>query len=222
MIAVRVDDFPQTKGESQHSLSAFREFNRELVSAIGLGNRYLLGVIPGRCSVDDVMFLRNETDCVIGMHGIDHDEGLLDVHRNEFPSYLSKLDVRKRLIEARTALELGVGRPVTIYMPPRNLIDMRTASVLNGQFRYYTGGPETDRSVIDRFPTCIMSMPPFEYGRSDELLHYRAHEKLVEKSDAGHIVVLALHWTWETNIGLEHMKRFLSQIPSHHFMDFGI
>lgn len=216
MIRIRVDDFPQTKGEPQHTLSAFREFNRELVALTGV--RYLLGVIPGRCTVEDILFLRQETDCAIGLHGINHDEAQLDIHGNEFPRYLSRLDIRQRLYDAKTALEAGVGRPVRTYMPPRNLIDQRTAAVLNGMFDNYTCGPETDREVMSRFPMAIMSMPPWEYGRTDEMLACDAHTRLIELEEA--FPVLTLHWTWETNIGLQHMRKFFQKIPRKHFMNF--
>ncbi len=220
MIRIRVDDFPQTKGEPQHTLDAFRDFNRELTALTN--RRYLLGVIPGRCSVEDVLMLRNETDCVIGMHGIDHDERALDIHRNEFPSYLSQANVSERLMEAAKALEGVIGRPVRIYMPPRNLIDQRTVNCLHScGFDWFTGGPETDQWVrqhnSDRM---IISIPPYEYGRTDELMQREAHLRIMEKSDQGHDVVLTLHWTWETNIGLHHMCDFLSRIPQRYFEDF--
>jgi hypothetical protein len=218
MIRIRVDDFPHTKGEPQHSLKAFREFHREL-SAL-TRQRYLLGVIPGRCTVDDVLMLRRETDCVIGMHGIDHDEAKLDLYGNEFPPYLSKIDVRRRLAEAKQGLEDAIGRPARVYMPPRNMIDQRTAAVLNGLFDWYTAGPETDRDVLQRFQNHFYSEFPHEYGRTDELLMRESHRKLIDRCNAGRWPVLTLHWTWETNIGLEHMRKFLGRFPSDIFVDF--
>jgi hypothetical protein len=223
MIRVRVDDFPQTKAEPQHTPQAFRDFHRELSALLG-GRRYLLGVIPGRCSADDILLLRNETDCVIGMHGIRHDEALLDLYGNEFPPYESRAEVRRQLAEAREALIQAVGRPVRIYMPPRNSIDMRTLSMLAGVgFDFFTSGPETDRTIIkNTLGVHIHSQPPHEYGRSDELLRRESHLRLMESSDAGRDVVLALHWTWETNIGLSHLREFLSRIPDRYFRDFDV
>lgn len=221
MIKIRIDDFPHTKGEPQHTLTAFREFHRELSALIG-GKRYLLGVIPKRCSPEDVLFLRNETDCVIGMHGIDHDERLLDIHNNEFPSYLTERSVGERLMEAAAALDAATGRHSLFYMPPRNMIDQRTINCLQACFFLgFTAGPETDPHVLERNrESAIESLPPYEYGRTDELLQCEAHLRIMEKSDRGHDVFLALHWTWETNIGLSHMKKFLSQIPQRYFEDF--
>ena len=153
------------------------------------------------------------------MHGIDHDESKLDIYGNEFPPYLSKVDVRAKLSEASQALSLAVGRPVPYYMPPRNRIDTRTAAVLNGLFESFTAGPETDTSVLYRFPG-IMSEFPHEYGRTDEMFDRDSHTELIKRVDAGRHPVLTLHWTWETSIGLDHMRRFLSEIPREYFTDF--
>lgn len=225
MIRIRVDDFPQTKGEPQHTLSAFREFNRELTALTG--KRYLLGVIPKRCSIDDILFLRNETDCVIGLHGIDHDESKLDLYGNEFPPYMSKFEIRRSLLEAKEGLEAGVGRSVRIYMPPRNRIDMRTASVLpECRFEAFTAGPETEWRIIDVYSTSkdrmvgwpdvklLMSHQPDEYGRSDELFMRNSHENLLNHSKKGESVILTLHWTWECNLGngFSSLRRFLERL----------
>lgn len=220
MIRVRVDDFPHTKdGEKgKHSLAAYREFHRVLSECIG-GRRYVLGVIPGRCSVDDVLFLRNETDVSIGMHGINHDEEKLDIYRNEFPPFYSEQQVGRLLIEASHALEVGVCREVRLYMPPRNMIDRRTVDVLmDCGFYGYTAGPETHAAFLYHPDLVVFpSIPPFEYGRTDELLQREAHVHLRQfKGD----VILTLHWTWETNIGLEHMRKFFAEIPKELFADF--
>lgn len=221
-IRIRVDDFPNTKGEPQHTLSAFREFHRTLGECIG-GKRYLLGVIPKRCDPDDILFLRNETDCEIGMHGIYHDEEKLDLYRNEFPPYLSQRDVCRYLQESGQALDDAIGRQTTIYMPPRNRIDQRTLDVLvDAGFFAFTSGPETDKTI--RTDVEEIHSHPLEicYGRTDELYQKNAHVRLMtlcEVNPTGRFV-LTLHWTWETNIGLEHMKKFFAQIPKEHFIDF--
>lgn len=222
MIRVRVDDYPQTKGEPQHSQAAFREFHRGLSALLG-GRRYLLGVIPGRCTVEDLLLLQRETDCVVGMHGTDHDEGRLDRNGgNQFEHFLSRRQVAGQLEEHRLALEAILGRSVRVYMPPRNVLDWRTVRVLGESgFDWFTSGPETDDELRDYFgDICVHSQVPYEYGRTDELLAREAHLRMMEKSDRGHDVVLTLHWTWETNIGLSHMRSFLSQVPQRYFEDF--
>lgn len=224
MIRVRVDDYPNTKGEPQHTLAAFREFHRELSALLG-GKRYLLGVIPGRSSAEDLLLLRRETDCVVGLHGTDHDEERLDRNGgNQFEHYLSRVQVASQLQEHRLAMEAVIARPVRIYMPPRNVIDWRTASTLvEVGFDWFTSGPETDVDVRDYFGRQnIHSQSPYEYGRTDELLSREAHLRMMEKVDRGHDAVLTLHWTWETNIGLHHMRAFLSQIPLRYIGDFDV
>lgn len=221
MIRVRVDDFPQTKGEPLHTLQAFREFDRRLRECIG-GKRYLLGVIPLRSSVDDILFLRNETDCVIGMHGTDHDEKKLDQNSgNQFEPFLTQADVTAKLRECREALESGVGRPVNIYMPPRNVIDMRVWNAAQyAGFTRYTTGPETDPFVMrNSMGSWIDSRPPHEYGRTDEMWVRGSSSQLRLRSDAEETNI-TLHWTWEANIGLHHMVKFLTDIPKERFCDF--
>lgn len=221
MIRIRVDDFPQTKGEPQHTLQAYREFHRCLGGCIE-GKRYLLGVIPGRCTVDDLLFLRNETDCVIGMHGTDHDEARLDRNGgNQFEPYLTEDQIRAELQRHHVALQQALGRNVQVYMPPRNVIDGRTYSaLLNSPMTQITSGPETNPNMRRGTSRFIHSEPPHEYGRTDELLQRNSNFRLLDKAEAGEDVVLTLHWTWETNIGLEHMRRFFGTFAPGYFMDF--
>lgn len=224
MIRIRVDDFPHTKHEERdrHNLTSFRDFDRLLRMYLG-DRRYLLGAIPMKCTPDDLVYLRDETGCRIGMHGVWHDERLLDLYQNEFEPYLTRSAVRAELEVNRVNLEKAVGRPVDIYMPPRNLIDRRTIAVLTrAGFSAYTSGPETPADLRSGGPglTCIDSRPPHEYGRSDELLTRRSHDELIWTAKEDKTVTLTLHWTWETNIGLDHLRRFLDQIDPKLFGSF--
>lgn len=222
MIRVRVDDFPQTRGEPQHTLDAFRDFDRCLREGIG-NRRYLLGVIPGRCTVEDLLMVRNETDCVVGMHGTDHDEARLDRNGgNQFEPFLTARDVIEELTENRAALEMAVGRPVLVYMPPRNQLRLGEAACLSASgFGWYTTGPETNPVLRFTTPAAgivpIHSEPPHEYGRTDEMFLRGSHEYL---KAVDHDVVLTLHWTWEANVGLHHLTKFLAEIPDGLFTDF--
>lgn len=220
MIRIRVDDFPHTKdGErDRHTLAAYSDFHRALQTYLG-DKKYLLGVIPKRCSPEDVLYLRNETDCLIGMHGIWHNESELDLFKNEFAPYHPRKFIGDCLSYARAQLELGVGRNVNVYMPPRNLIDRRTIDMLGkAGFVAYTTGPETP----EEFRTgprrsnviYIDSQPPHEYGRTDELYMRRSYMELNRRAQ-GATVTLTLHWTWETNIGLEHLHKFMEQIHTN-------
>ena len=218
-IKIRVDDFPQTRGEPQHSLAAYRSFHNVLSEVTG-GKRYLLGVIPGRCNSDDLAFVRDELDVVVGMHGTDHDEFRLDKNGgNQFEPYLSSAEVRRNLQEHTVALDAALNRHVSIYMPPRNVIDLRTLSqLLIAGFVGYTGGPETDFTLRGYQPLLYFhSDPPFEYGRSDEMITRGAVEYLTASSRD---IILTLHWTWETNIGFHNLREFLKQIPVDLFENF--
>lgn len=216
MIRIRVDDFPNTKGEPQHTLAAFKDFDKTLRTYMG-AKRYLLGVIPKRCTPEDLVYLRNETDCVIGMHGTDHDEARLDRNSgNQFEPYMTAALISRELGENKRALELAVGRPIMIYMPPRNVIDGKTISVLARHFDRFTSGPETDMGILkNTMGVHIHSQPPHEYGRTDELYARRSYMELNQRVQQDHDVVLTLHWTWETNIGLDHLKRFMEQIHTN-------
>ena len=155
------------------------------------------------------------------MHGILHDEAWLDKYQNEFPPYLSQREIARKLMEAADSLEQAVGRDVRIYMPPRNRIDRRTAEVLmDCGFWGYTTGPETDAELRQHSDLVVFhSEPPGEYGRTDEMWLKNSHHQLRLRADAEE-TVLTLHWTWETNIGLSHMVKFLTAIPVQRFGSF--
>lgn len=163
--------------------------------------------------------IRNETDCVVGMHGIEHDEGKLNIYQNEFEPWLSKYTIMERLVESRLALEDVLDQEIRVYMPPRNQIDRRTqeAARLAG-FWAFTSGPETPLEMRSGGPLAVYhSEPPHEYGRSDEMYRAGSHRILSEMQDD---VILTLHWTWEVNIGLDNLNGFLSQIPKDRFINF--
>lgn len=230
MISIRVDDFPHTKGESQHTLGAYKEFHHCLSEGIG-GRSYLLGVIPKRCTSDDFAYLRSEPSIIVGMHGTDHDENRLNRNGgNQFESWMTSKQIEDELLASKLLLDNECIHPIWMYMPPRNVLDRRTMLAMeNVGFKAYTGGPETD--TICREPdlqfdayveeNCLSleyfhSEPPHEYGRSDEMLQ-RGSDKWLS---AGIDAVLCLHWTWETNIGLKHLMAFLDAIGKENFHDF--
>lgn len=223
VIYVRVDDFPNTKDDERekHSLDAFRVFDKRLRESIGLGKKYLLGVIPRRCTPEDILFLRNETDCAIGMHGIYHDEKKLDQYQNEFPSFYSQKQIARNLMETADQLEQAIGRDVRVYMPPRNRIDRRTVEILQDcGFWGYTTGPETDPEFRKHDQLVVFdSQPPDGYGRSDELWSAGVHRQICLRGSSEDLY-LALHWTWEKNIGLSHVVKFLTAIPVDRFESF--
>ena len=221
MIRLRVDDFPHTsRREPQHTLDSFRDFHQRLTQYLD-GRRYLLGVVPGQCTPEDVLFLRNETDVVVGMHGTDHDEQKLDRNGgNQFEPYLTRTAIADILKMNRQHLDDAIGRPVTIYMPPRNVFGLRELGAFEQvkKFTHFTTGPETS-AEIQIHHKAIHSQKPHQYGRTDELLNLGSHFVLIEQAQTQD-VVLTLHWTWEVNIGLSHMERFFSLIDKELFADF--
>jgi hypothetical protein len=151
------------------------------------------------------------------MHGIQHDEDQLDRFQNEFPPWMTVQEVSSALIHSRDFLERSCEKSVNVYMPPRNRIDRRTTTALGlAGFKAVTGGPETDQPSLLGFRS-FMSLPPHAYGRTDEMLD-RGSTDVLSKIDQD--VVLTLHWTWEINIGLHHMKRFFNSIDREMFTSF--
>ena len=238
-LRIRVDDFPHTKGEPQHTLEAFRRFDRLLRDLTG-GRKYLLGVIPQRCTREHLDFLRHETDCEVGLHGVTHDEKKFDCYQNEFPPFMSRGAIKDQLLANCAYVEGAIDRRVKAYMPPRNRVDSRTLwAAWDAGFAHFTGGPETDPAVRAAYGSAAVkarengdpsawppldyhhSEPPYEYGRTDEIIklpsdpaHY-LHFHGVHRN-----MVLTLHWTWEVNIGLEHMEALLRKIPKDAYGDF--
>lgn len=211
MIKIRVDDFPYTKREERdrHNLLAFRDF-KKVLEKHNVGY-WLLGVIPGNCSPEDLDYLRHQCPYTrVGMHGIFHDES----RPNEFLPYATSKEIERQLSVTRTLLEAALNRDVRVYMPPHNVIDWRTIEALRpAGFRAFTGGPETPNElrVSHEHLQYIHSEPPHEYGRSDELLQRNSAAHLLRWSGKDD-VWLTLHWTWEVNIGLKNLDLFLAEI----------
>lgn len=211
-VKLRVDDFPWTKRDERdkHNLDAFLKF-QDVINEF-VGGYWLLGVIPGNCGQDELNFLRHKTSGIrIGMHGIMHDES----RANEFLPYLTTDDIERQLCLTRVLLATAIQQDVRVYMPPHNVVDSRTLTALpKAGFRAFTGGPETAPAFRNDFVGGIKylhSQPPHEYGRSDEMLVRNSAAHLIRES-ADKDIWLTLHWTWETNIGLESLRRLLSEI----------
>jgi hypothetical protein len=209
MIVVRVDDFPFTKQSERHrhDRESFLRFDDVLSRHLG-GAPYLLGAIPALSTDDDLSMLASLGHVTVGMHGVRHDERF----PNEFLPHLTERDVHRSLSSARERLRAATGQPVDVYMPPRNVIDRRTlAACGRAGFRAFTSGPETGdvgRTTLAR----LHSEAPLEYGRSDELLERGSVGHLRRRCESGGRAILALHFTWETNLGLESLDRYLSQL----------
>jgi hypothetical protein len=204
-VQLRVDDYPYTKPEEawRHTPQAFAAFD----DCIPV--RYLLGVIPGNLGppVDDRHSILRNGKIEVGMHGINHTERFLDIMGgNEFGAVLPGRHL-SMLRHGASIFETHKVDPALVYMPPRNVIDERTVEACRQHgFLAITAGPETAESICGKIEeagmTCLLSLPPLEYGRSDELLQRGAVKYLYDAHERGFIVTLGLHWTWESNIGL--------------------
>lgn len=203
-VQLRVDDYPFTKPEEawRHTPQAFKAFD-DVVPV-----RYLLGVIPGNLGAWPDHSILDAGKIVVGMHGINHSEKFLDLHGgNEFAAVPRGRHGWVLGHGLSILREHGLRQVPNVYMPPRNVIDEETVrGCKEAGFRAITVGPETDGRYIEFVDVLgikeIASMPPFEYGRSDELIRWGAVEKIYSAHHEGRVVTLGLHWTWESNIGL--------------------
>lgn len=220
MIKLRVDDFPYTKPDERHrhNLKSFREFV-DVVERHYYGY-WLLGVIPGNCGDDEIDFLRYGSQGIeIGMHGIYHNE----TYPSEFLPNLTQADICRQLKMTRTLLSRAIQQPVEVYMPPHNIIDFRTVAALpEAGFKAFTTGPETEPVLVKQkfseVKTFHSDKQLGQYGRSDELLPWATHHLMADSKEQD--VWLTLHWTWEVNIGLENLDRFLAALaPQLHTGD---
>lgn len=217
MIRLRVDDFLTTKADeaSVHTLDAYRRFHDVVIGHVG---RYLLGVIPLTAGAEAIGWASSQPSIVVGMHGTDHDER----EQNQFRQWETEAQIERRL---RDAMAKFPTRP-TVYMPPHNVIDHRTARVVASLgFDAVTFGPGSDAMVVQHCtalgPCPLVSTWPKEYGRSDELMARDQSVEYMHENAVGRTIYLTLHWTWEHNIGLDSLGRYLSALTGL-FEDFTV
>lgn len=207
---IRVDDFPGTKPEEfwRHNLENFKRFHDVLEKH---EKNYVLGIIPRYTSEGDIQWLKKQPLIRPALHGIDHDERF----PNEFRDFETEDDIVRDLNAATSRLDpMVVPGYVEDYIPPHNVIDRKTCNALiRANFRNLYGGPGSDAGVLkyaqEMGLNVIFSPHPTWYGRSDELLHRDRSHEVVGRSTQG---CLTLHWTWEHNIGLENLDRFLTEV----------
>lgn len=211
MLNIRVDDFPGTRPNEfdKHNLESFKQFH-DVMQKYKL--RYSLGVIPFHTSDDDLRWLRDQNDIHVSLHGVVHDE----TQMNEFLPFLTKDEVVVDLRIARDRMESILGYNISSYIPPHNVIDPRTCVALKElHFERVLCGPGTEYSVMEFARNihldCHYSSAPLEYGRSDELLARGSAQHLRSISKDNN-VWLTLHWTWEKNIGLDHLNQYLKEL----------
>lgn len=214
----RVDDFPLTKPEEgwRHNLDSFKSFHA-VMSKHGIW--YTLGVIPHHVTHEQLLWLSTQPELEVALHGIDHDERF----PNEFRDHQTQADIENSIRSVKELWDPRVG-PVTSYIPPHNVIDTKTIRALkNTGFTDIFGGPGTDIHMLEYaegmdFRTHLSTEQNL-YGRSDELfdrgvcLPYCRSVIEQDTSDAyGNPLCLAFHWTWEINIGLSNLDKFLTEL----------
>ncbi len=228
-VQLRVDDFLFTKNEEwisgRHTVDNFLRFMEVIPT------RFLLGMIPMNlmCPVSfaeqqelndrelwkQVRLIYPHTiqrKIVPAVHGYWHDE----TSQDEFEGY-SVEEIKAFLVDGVKRIEYLTKMRPLVYMPPHNVVNPRTLVACRELgFEAVTGGPET----WDGTPSLVRgmgmryvpSLPPFEYGRSDELLERGAVEHLMRRHSEGDRVTLGLHWTWETNIGLDSLRMLMERL----------
>lgn len=215
-ILFRIDDFPGTKPEefSRHNLDSLKLFD-QVMHDNGVVE-YYLGVIPKYTTDEHLEYFKGHPRIRVAIHGIDHDERF----PNEFREWQTERDVCNDLLAVKSLWDTRVG-PVDSYIPPHNVIDRRTvkALILAG-FKTLFCGPGTDGGVM--FDAEVLgltvhnSLEGLEYGRSDELLArgnglpwMRARMGFSKEAC---VCSVTLHFTWEVNIGLQNLDRFLKEL----------
>ena len=211
MLRVRVDDYPGTKPEEfwRHNIQNYALFHDQLSSR---GIRYDLGVIPLHVQDSDLLWLAARPSIRVAIHGFAHDERF----PNEFRPHQTHDEITSIILGVRKRFEQLLERPVESYIPPHNVIDIKTVrALLRAGITELHTGPGTDPIVAEYASKMgllvLPSFPPF-YGRSDELIACGHVPTIRMRRFVDDITVLGLHWTWEQNIGLSHLSNFLDLV----------
>lgn len=215
-VILRVDDFPGAKPPEfwKHNLENFKVFDSVLSKFV---DSYVLGVIPIHTTAEHLDWLAANERVIVAMHGVEHDERYL----NEFREHETEQDIIQKLLSAKAPLRrCNSDNEVTKYIPPHNVVDLKTLRALHrAGFRDILGGPGMDLVFIPFARTLGLNVyyseHPTWYGRSDELLERdQAHLKILEVGSVRPSldVYLTLHWTWEWNVGMESLEKFLGAI----------
>ena len=211
-VFLRVDDFPWVKPEERdkHNLENFKKFD----AVLGANSvpQYTLGVIPSRVTKEDLEWLKANPHIRVAMHGIDHDNR----YPNEFRPYETSSDIYRKIVDAKKIFS-GYAN-VECYIPPFNAVDLTTArAIFRAGFTELMCGPGTDLKEFAMIKNARFFGPdrltysdhPVFYGRSDEMMDRDDSVRHIKESKGD---VVTLHWTWEHNIGLRNLERFMGQL----------
>jgi hypothetical protein len=222
-VLVRVDEFPHARAldEPRYGLDAFERFHAVLAEA---GVPYLLAVLPrpshdylnpratgGRPLGDEELAVlarvRSEGG-TLGLHGLDHRTRNADPRRHSELSGLSERELGRLLDDGLRQLA-PLGDPPSVFVPPFNRFDTMQWGTLADRFDVICGGPESvaamgfgGTAVWHGDAVWLPSYPPF-YGRARDVR--RALDPPPPDS-AGAWLPLVLHFGWEVEDGLEHLR----------------
>jgi peptidoglycan/xylan/chitin deacetylase (PgdA/CDA1 family) len=222
-VLVRVDEFPHARALDvpRYGLDAFERFHAALAEA---GVPYLLAALPrpshdylnpratgGRPLSDEevAVLARVRTEgATLGLHGLDHRTRHAHPRRHSELSGLGDGELERLLDDGLRQLAALDVRP-RVFVPPFNRFDARQWDALARRFDVICGGPESVAAMgwqgtpIWRGEAVwLPSYPPF-YGRAREV---RGALDLPASASAGAWLPVVLHFGWEVDDGLEHLR----------------
>lgn len=203
---IRMDDYPTGVRPLLPDLSPLHAIVRAFDER---GLPLVLGIVPALLEPPMLGFLRDLRHLVPAVHGFDHGyfryaprlRRLGDPYNErgtvgQFDEFRWQRErtIERKLSDAKRRLEDELARPVTIYVPPCNRVDGRTAGVLRrvGFELCLCEGPVPNGSIPSRGSDF--------YGRSTEF---------GEGDDAE---VITLHATWEWDLRRKGDTRSLSRM----------
>lgn len=222
-VLVRVDEFPHARAldEPRYGLDAFERFHAVLAEA---GVPYLLAVLPrpshdylnphatgGRPLGDEelaVLARVRSEGATLALHGLDHRTRDADPRRHSELSGLSEGELG-RLLDDGLRLLAPLGDRPSVFVPPFNRFDTLQWGTLADRFDVICGGPESVAAmgwqgtpIWHGEAVWLPSYAPF-YGRASEVEPALSR---VARWSAGAWLPVVLHFGWEVDDGLEHLR----------------
>lgn len=205
---IRVDDFPR----SDFTQEDFMQFHRVMRS---FDCPYLLGVtpfIPTGVNKAELDFLRssNSNNVELSLHGFTHEKLGSKKYHGEINCYSSE-EIEKLVIRSKLFFSnIGVEYPDS-FIPPFNIIDKRTYSIMSNNFQFIMGGPVSLTTLgVYGFSEKLYSslyIPsyfPF-YGKTSKIT--KSLGKVYPQKDM--VMVVTLHWAWEIEDDFKSLRKFL-------------
>ena len=206
---IRVDDFPR----SDFGHDDFMHFHEVMHS---FDCPYLLGVtpfLPTGVNKIELDFLRNSdsNNVSLSLHGFTHEKLGSKKYQGEIDCY-SREEIKELIIRSKSFFsDIGVEYPDS-FIPPFNIIDKDTYSIISNKFKFIMGGPVSLTTLgLYRFSEklhsslFIPSYFPF-YGKTSKII--KDLERVYPQKDA--VMVVTLHWAWEIQDDFKSLRQFLA------------